>query len=101
MEEDDTLIRGVGPTLSQFGVSGVLAKPQIRLFEGTQVRAQNAGWSQSADAAEIAAATAQVHAFPLAAGSNDAALVVTLEPGVYTVVSNCNHGRVLTKAKGQ
>ena len=37
------------------------------------------------DATETAAVADQVFAFPLADGSKDAAFVVTLNPGVYTV----------------
>ena len=78
------LIRGVGPALAQFGVTGVLARPQLVLFKGGQVLAQNSGWSTSPDAAAIAAASAQTGAFVFVGGSQDAALIVSLDPGPYT-----------------
>ncbi len=78
------LIRGVGPALAQFGVGGVLARPQLSVSAGATVLAQNAGWSSSADATTIASSSAQVGAFALAAGSQDAALIVHLPPGAYT-----------------
>ncbi len=78
------LIRGVGPALTQFGVGGVLARPQLAVRSGATVLAQNAGWSTSPDASTIAVASAQVGAFAFPVGSNDAALIVHLSPGGYT-----------------
>ena len=78
------LIRGAGPALAQFGVSSVLARPQVAVYSGPTVLAQNAGWSTAPDATAIAVAAAQVQAFAFPAGSNDAALVVNLQPGSYS-----------------
>jgi hypothetical protein len=82
------LLRGAGPSLAQFGLTGVLAKPQLQLFKGNQVIAQNAGWGTSPDAAAIAATGVQVGAFAFTAGSADSALIVNLDPGTYTVQVN-------------
>jgi len=82
------LVRGVGPALSEFGVGGVLADPQITVFSGSTQIASNAGWSNGTGisaAAQIVSASSQVGAFPLPSGSKDAALLVTLQPGAYTV----------------
>ena len=89
------LVRGVGPTLSEFGVTGVLADPVITVFSGTTVIASNSSWETgSSTAAQITAASSGVGAFPLPSGSKDAALLVTLNPGPYTVevtsASNAN-----------
>jgi uncharacterized repeat protein (TIGR03803 family) len=82
------LIRGVGPTLTAFGVEGALADPQLALYRGSALVRQNDNWG---GAAEVSAAAAAAGAFPLPAGSRDAALVVTLEPGAYTAqVSGVN-----------
>lgn len=78
------LIRGVGPALAQFGVTGVLARPQLAVNSGAAVLAQNAGWSTSPDAATLATSAALVGAFAFAAGSADAALILHLAPGAYT-----------------
>ncbi|HUR56836.1 MAG TPA: putative Ig domain-containing protein [Opitutaceae bacterium] len=78
------LVRGVGPSLTQFGVTGALARPQVAVYSGTTVVAQNAGWSASPDAAAIAAAATQVGGFAFAATSPDAALILNLAPGAYT-----------------
>jgi YVTN family beta-propeller protein len=78
------LIRAAGPALAQFGVSGVIASPQLTLYSGSTAIAQNAGWSGSADAAAIAQAAASVGAFTYAPGSTDAAIIINLPPGAYT-----------------
>jgi hypothetical protein len=80
------LIRGVGPALAAFGVSGVLADPQIAVFSGGSQIASNAGWGTgTTTAAQLSAAAAQVGAFPLPSGSKDSAILITLQPGAYTV----------------
>ncbi len=78
------LIRGVGPALTQFGVAGALARPQLTVFSGGATVAQNAGWSTSPDAAAITTASAQVGAFAFATASQDAAVILYLQPGAYS-----------------
>ena len=79
------LIRGIGPALAAFDVSGPLASPRLQLYRGNQLLRENTGWSAGPDAALLAAAAAQVGAFALPAGTNDAALLQYLAPGNYTV----------------
>ena len=82
------LIRGVGPTLTGFGLPGAttLADPQIELFDSTNTSVRfNDDWSTGDDAAIIAAAATAAGAFPLANGSKDSAMLVMLPPGAYTV----------------
>jgi outer membrane protein assembly factor BamB len=77
------LIRGIGPGLNTtFGLSGVLAAPQLTLFNssGTQV-STNAGWGGSST---LASAMLSVGAFALDAASKDSVILVTLPPGAYT-----------------
>ncbi|HEY1793201.1 MAG TPA: S53 family peptidase [Opitutaceae bacterium] len=83
---EELLVRADGPALAQFGVSGVLARPTLSVFNsvGTMV-ASNTGWGTGADAAQIPAISASVGAFPLAANSADCALIVKLEAGSYTI----------------
>ncbi len=80
------LIRGVGPTLAAFGVPGVLADPQLALFQQgvSSPLQQNDNWSTAANAAQIASAASAVGAFALPANSRDAAMLVTLPPGTYS-----------------
>lgn len=81
------LIRAVGPGLTSLGVANALAKPRLQLMSGSVVVATNAGWSTAANAGEITAAAARAGAFPLVAGSADAAIFATLAPGVYSAVA--------------
>lgn len=76
------LVRGVGPGLTPFGVTGVLAQPVLALLSGSTTVAQNTNWNSSPDAALITSSSAQVGAFGLA--NNDSALIATLAPGNYT-----------------
>lgn len=81
------LIRGAGPTLANLGVPGVLADPQITLVSqatGQTIRSNN-DWATGDDAAIIASAATAAGAFPFANGSRDAAMIVMLPPGAYTV----------------
>jgi hypothetical protein len=80
------LIRGVGPSLSVFNLSGLLTDPQISLTRpnGDPV-ASNNDWGNSANLTELSAAI-QNTGLPFAAGSKDAALIATLTEGSYTVI---------------
>ncbi len=80
------LIRAVGPGLADFGVAGVLARPSLVLLRGTTPVHANDGWETTAAPALLAQTAQRVGAFALKAGSADAALVVTLEPGAYTAL---------------
>jgi hypothetical protein len=73
------LIRAVGPRLADYGVAGALADPQLQILQGSTQIGSNNDWDAS-----LAATFSQVGAFALAPGSKDAALLVTLAPGVYT-----------------
>jgi hypothetical protein len=92
------LIRAVGPTLGGLGVAGTLDDPEmvlVRALSGgaTEVVTSNDDWEQNPNVALLASATSQVFAFPLDSGSKDAALLVVLNPGVYTIqVSGKNGG---------
>jgi hypothetical protein len=88
------LIRGVGPGLTAFNVPGALADPVLKIYDAnSSVIAQNDNWGTpqavtatqvAATSTEIAAAGTATGAFALAAGSRDAAVVITLAPGAYT-----------------
>ncbi len=77
------LVRGVGPTLQEFGLSQTLADPQITVYQGDTEVATNNNWDHGSDALTTAFNT--VSAFVLPAGSTDAALLLSLQPGTYTV----------------
>jgi uncharacterized delta-60 repeat protein len=79
------LVRAVGPGLTAFGVSSVLTNPIVTITNSAGVDvATNDDWETNANVADLRAATNKV-TFPLAIGSKDAALLVTLPPGGYTV----------------
>jgi hypothetical protein len=83
------LIRAVGPALTAFGVPGALADPRLEVFDGTgRSLAVNDNWGTAVGSATLATAAtfSAVGAFPLTAGSRDAALLLTLNAGAsYTV----------------
>ena len=82
------LIRGVGPGLAQFGVADTLSAARLVLtqrVDGANVRiAENTGWSGNPNPEAIQAAAESAGAFILETGSADSALLIWLEPGVFT-----------------
>jgi hypothetical protein len=92
------LIRGIGPALTTYGLSGALATPQLTLYSagGVLIASNLNGWSNppvvgpsspvaaSSIQPATAAAMANAGAFALAAGSSDTAMLVTLPSGSYT-----------------
>jgi len=80
------LVRAAGPALAAYGVSGVLADPQLTVqgSDGTVV-ASNDNWSSQAGAAELVTVANSAGAFPFAQGSKDAAVLLSLPAGGYTV----------------
>jgi hypothetical protein len=83
-EPKEVMIRAVGPGLTSFGVPGVLSNPRVRLFQGSTAIMENDDWSLGGFGHQIADTAARLYAFPLPAGSADAALIAQLNPGVYT-----------------
>ncbi len=88
-EPKHVLVRAVGPGLSALGVADALPDPALVIFDSSHnVAAANDNWGDDPAVAAIVAASEQVGAFALAPGSRDAAVLVTLEPGAYTVVAD-------------
>ena len=76
------LVRGIGPGLTPFGLSGALADPQLRLFNAAGVQTHvNDDWGGGAT---LSGAFNAVGAFSLPVASKDAALFVSLAAGTYT-----------------
>ena len=91
------LVRAVGPSLqSILGQVSVLADPVLNVLDATGASiASNDNWGtpttpSAANAATLTAAFGEAGAFPLAAGSDDAAILAEFLPGNYTVVVNGN-----------
>jgi sugar lactone lactonase YvrE len=89
------IIRGDGPALAGFGLSGALTNATLTLSNGAGTVAINSGWNNAPTAGNAAtggiviqpltaALSAKVGAFALTSGSNDSAIVVTLPTGAYT-----------------
>ena len=80
------LARAVGPALAAYGVAQPLAAPVLRVFSHTgQEIASNTGWSTAPDAVQLPGLASQVGAFELFSGSADSALILELDPGLYTL----------------
>jgi hypothetical protein len=78
-EPKQVLIRAAGPSLSTFGLSGLLSNPRLEVFDGAgRSIANNDNWTTTS----IGGATTfnAVGAFPFTSGSRDAALIATLPP---------------------
>ncbi|PYM01525.1 MAG: hypothetical protein DMF19_06225 [Verrucomicrobia bacterium] len=75
------VVRALGPTLSQFGVTGVLADPSLELRDGNGnlVEANN-DWQQSPEAAAIMADG------KAPSNAKESAMARTLSPGNYTAL---------------
>ena len=84
---EPVLIRGSGPALVPFGVTGTLPDPQLQLYQsngnGTStLLGTNNGWAGNS---LISSTAASVGAFTWnVTTSHDAALIQTLSPGPYT-----------------
>jgi hypothetical protein len=78
------LIRAIGPSLAQFGVTGTLADPVLTLVDknGAAVTS-NDDWGGSET---LTSAFTAVGAFALSSASKDSALLVTLASGNYTAL---------------
>jgi hypothetical protein len=74
------LVRVLGPTLSNFGVSPVLADPQVQLFHNGAQIASNNDWQTNSNASDITASGLAPQ------NPKESAILIRLEPGSYTAV---------------
>ncbi len=74
-------VRALGPSLTNFGLTGVLADPVLNVYSGQTVVATNDDWQT--DATSSATLKAESLAPTVA---QESALVVTLNPGPYTAI---------------
>lgn len=84
-ETRQVLLRAVGPTLTNFGVTGELTDPTASLYTGETLVDSNDNWGDSPNATQITTAASNAGAFALPSGSADSALLVELAPGAYTL----------------
>src|SRR5208283_986586 len=78
------LVRGTGPALAGFGVTGTLPDPALTLYQSSTIVAANSGWGSNAS--QITAEDTAVGAFALTnTSSKDSALYLpNLAPNAYT-----------------
>ena len=88
------LLRAVGPALAPFGISDSLPDPVLTLYRDDHAIATNDDWALNTTIwLSLKEAFATVGAFPLSSTANasqltssrDAALLISLAPGSYTV----------------
>jgi len=82
------VIRGIGPSLANFGVAGSLPDPTIDLvrISDNTVIATNDNWQQAANAGTISS-LGFAPSNPL-----ESAILITLQPGAYTAVVTGKNG---------
>lgn len=84
------MIRGVGPTLQDYGVSQTVANPSTSLVlnqNGTQSTiATNDDWWNSPQADQMESLAVTLGAFALRDGTTDSAMLQLLAPGVYSTI---------------
>jgi len=79
-EAKKLLIRGLGPTLTQFNVTGVMPNPTLKLYDGSgSLITTNDDWKSTQEAAITATQLAPPN-------DVEAAVLATLQPGAYTVI---------------
>jgi hypothetical protein len=93
------LLRAVGPTLTSYGITHPLANPVLTVFnnKGRAIE-QNDVWAlanTSGNSTTLDSAMKQVGAFDLSTSSKDAALLLDLPPGAYTMHATGGEGVVL------
>ena len=83
----NVLVRAAGPSLAQFGVTDALANPQLTVYQSGRIIATNDAWAPAADTASaLSAAFDRTGAFQFTdPTSRDAAVLLTLAPGAYTI----------------
>ncbi len=81
---EQVLIRASGPSLTTFGLAGVMTDPKLTVYNSSStVLATNTGWAGST---LISAANTTTGAFQFSStSSKDSAVLLTLSPGAYTV----------------
>lgn len=80
-EPATVILRAIGPSLSEVGLTGELVDPTITVFDSNQRQiATNDDWFTAPDAATIASFNLDPH------NSRESAVYLTLQPGAYTAI---------------
>lgn len=73
------IVRGIGPSLTSFGVVGALANPTLELYAGANLLQSNDNWRNTQQTEINASGFAPT-------GDQESAIVATLTPGSYTAI---------------
>lgn len=79
------LVRAMGASLANFGVTGQLADTVLELYQGTALVQSNDDWKATQQAAVTATGMAP-------GADSDSAMVITLQPGAYTTFVRGKNG---------
>lgn len=81
------LVRAVGPSLSSFGLADALERPVLSVYQSNRMLVENDGWGKDADTiTQLTAMFDRAGAFRFSDdNSRDAAVMLTLQPGPYTM----------------
>ena len=86
----NVLIRAIGPSLSRFGVAGILADPTLELHQGSTTVAINDNWKVRPDGSSQ---QAEIEATGIPPTNDlESAILATLSPGAYTAILAGNNG---------
>jgi len=80
-----TLVRSVGPGLGYFEVPDCTQDPSLLVYKDGLKSWKNEDWGKGVSFARIEDVSERLGAFPLPAGSGDAALVLSLAKGAYEI----------------
>ncbi len=81
------MIRAIGPTLADRGVSPALQDPVLQIYSGSTLLRENDNWQQAPNAADMTTSGLAP------ANPNESAVLIRLEPGLYTgVITGANDG---------
>ncbi len=82
------LVRGIGPALAAFGVTGTLTDPRLRVYRDGALIGENDNWSPGTAEATVAPAITAITTDTGTSSTDfitsDAAMILTLAPGAYT-----------------
>jgi hypothetical protein len=85
------LIRGIGPSLTDFGVPGALTNPIVELHQGDSTIASNDDWKINDATGLSQEAVISATTIPPSKDA-ESAILVTLNPGAYTVILSGKSG---------
>lgn len=84
------IVRGIGPSLTQFGLTDVLGNPTLTLNRGSTVLATNDNWKTRPNGTSQEAEVLATNRAPQS--DLESAIVATLDPGSYTAIVSGSGG---------